>query len=176
MEGLAAMDDQIFALKKLALINWLLGMTEQLPSLRLILAVILYQPKDATPEQLATVALMRADALIDADGRLREKASADGASEFRAMKTILSLYAAIKYTLDRIQEDPDVRHQIGPGAEVFRLLCLAEAAYTGRPVADVEEVRSVDTQPPHRRRRPDVVVMGDYLKATDPDWQSKVKP
>jgi hypothetical protein len=71
--------------------------------------------------------------------------------------TFLTCVAAITYTLERAQRDPDLGYYIGPGTETFRLLCTAEAALRAKPLADVEKDRGRDLQPPHSKREPEVV-------------------
>ena len=51
---------------------------------------------------------------------------------------VAPLYEAVKYTLDRAQEDPDLGYYCGPGMQVFLLLCRAEAAHLGEPLEVVE--------------------------------------
>lgn len=67
------------------------------------------------------------------------------------------LYWAVRYLLDRRQEDPDLGYYIGFGTEAFRRLCVAEAVHLGEDLAAVEQRRLQDRQPPHRRREADVV-------------------
>lgn len=67
------------------------------------------------------------------------------------------LYRAVRYVLDRSQRDPDLGYYIGPGTQAFKELCQAEAAYTGKPLAEIEEARGTDLQPEYRKRAPEVV-------------------
>jgi hypothetical protein len=66
---------------------------------------------------------------------------------------------AIAYMLDQIQINPDLRYYAGPGTEVFRLLCAAEAEIRGKTESEVEGVRSLDLQPSYSRRSPEVVYL-----------------
>ena len=66
-------------------------------------------------------------------------------------------HEAVKYMLDQIQENPDVRYYCGPGTQMFWLLVQAEAAHVGQPVEEVERARRRDTQPSYRRREPEAV-------------------
>jgi hypothetical protein len=75
-----------------------------------------------------------------------------------------ALYDAVRYLLDRAQENPDLGYLVGPGTEAFRLLCAAEAAYTGRPVEQVERERGEDLQPEHRRRPARVVELEEEVE------------
>lgn len=52
-----------------------------------------------------------------------------------------ALYDAVKYALNRAQTDADFGYQAGWGTEVFRRLCLAEAAHLGRPFEEIERER-----------------------------------
>lgn len=67
------------------------------------------------------------------------------------------LYAAVKHTLDQIQENPDVRYYCGWGTQIFYLLIQAEAAHLGKPLAEIEAERRKDRQPAHRRRAAEVL-------------------
>ena len=68
-------------------------------------------------------------------------------------EAFVPLVDAILYLQERAQrDDPELGHLLGPGTEAFRLLCLAEAAATRRPVADVERDRRRDLVPAHRVR------------------------
>lgn len=73
------------------------------------------------------------------------------------------LYAAVKHTLDQIQENPDLHYYAGWGTQVFYLLIMAEAAHLGRPLAEVEAERRKDRQPAYRRREAEVHVLRDKL-------------
>ncbi len=86
-----------------------------------------------------------------------------------------ALYAAVKAVLDRAQTDPDLGYLLGPGGNVFRLLCEAEAEALGESIASVSARRGMDLQPPHAKRRPDVVAMRDLLSELDPDWRGKIR-
>lgn len=68
-----------------------------------------------------------------------------------------ALYEAVKYVLDRSQTDPDLGYYLGPGMQAFYLLCKAEAAYLGKPLAEVEAQRRKDLQPAHCKRDPEVL-------------------
>jgi hypothetical protein len=52
-----------------------------------------------------------------------------------------ALYAAVKYALDRIQTDADFGYHAGVGTEVFHRLCVAEAAFLGKPLEEIEAER-----------------------------------
>lgn len=73
------------------------------------------------------------------------------------------LYAAVKYTLDQIQENPDLRYFAGWGTQVFYVLVRAEAAHLGGSVHDVEKARREDRQPVYRRREPEVLRLRDQI-------------
>jgi len=49
---------------------------------------------------------------------------------------------AVRHTLDRSQTDADFGYLVGPGTQSFRLLCEAEAALSGRPVAEISAARA----------------------------------
>lgn len=66
--------------------------------------------------------------------------------------------SAIRYALRRMRTDPDFRHYM-LGTETFAQLAEAYALLTGKDVAGVREFYSMDAQPVHRRREPDVVVL-----------------
>lgn len=57
-------------------------------------------------------------------------------------QSLRTLYEAVAFCLDWTQADPDFGYYSGPGTEVFRRLCLAEAAYKQVPLSDVEARRS----------------------------------
>lgn len=73
------------------------------------------------------------------------------------------LYAAVKHTLDQIQENPDVRYFCGWGSQVFYLLVRAEAAHLGKPLEEIEAARRVDRQPSYRRCEPEVLRLRDQV-------------
>jgi hypothetical protein len=73
------------------------------------------------------------------------------------------LYAAVKHTLDQIQENPDLHYYAGYGTQVFYLLIRAEAAHLGKPLDEVEHERRKDRQPSYRRREPEVLRLRDQL-------------
>jgi hypothetical protein len=75
-----------------------------------------------------------------------------------------ALYRAVDYVLRRAQEDPDLGYVLGPMTEAHRLLCLAEAAHTGRPLEEVERERGQDLQPEHSRRRPRVIELEELVQ------------
>lgn len=79
-----------------------------------------------------------------------------------------ALYEAVKYVLDRSQTDPDLGYYLGPGMQAFYLLCKAEAAHLGRPLAEVEKERRRDLQPQHARREPEVVRLRNELEELRP--------
>lgn len=74
-----------------------------------------------------------------------------------------ALYRAVAYMLDRIQDSPNVRYYCGPGTQMFYELIRAEAAWTGRPLEDVEAQRRADTEPPYRKTRPRVIELEERL-------------
>ena len=53
-----------------------------------------------------------------------------------------TLYAAVKYALDRQQTDADFGYLCGPFTETYDRLVKAEAAFLGKPAADVDARRS----------------------------------
>ena len=65
------------------------------------------------------------------------------------LAAFVPLTAAVRYLLQRAQEDAELGFLVGPGTEVFRLSCLAEAAATGRHVAEVEAERGRSLTPDH---------------------------
>lgn len=71
---------------------------------------------------------------------------------------------AIKYTLMRIQTDPNVGYYCGVGTQVFYLLCKAEAVLDGRELAQVETDRRVNLIPAHRQQKPDVELLREDLE------------
>jgi hypothetical protein len=73
------------------------------------------------------------------------------------------LYAAVKHTLDQIQENPDVHYYCGWGTQIFYLLIRAEAAHLGKPLEEIETERRKDRQPSYRRRKPEVLRLRDKL-------------
>jgi hypothetical protein len=70
---------------------------------------------------------------------------------------------AVKYLLDRSQENPDLGYYVGPGMQSFHLLCKAEAKYSGRELAEVEKERGRDLQHKHSKRKPEVVERRDEV-------------
>lgn len=68
----------------------------------------------------------------------------------------VDLYAAVRHTLDQIQENPDVRYYCGWGSQIFYLLVRAEAAHLGKPLEEIDAARRIDRQPAYRRREPEV--------------------
>ena len=73
--------------------------------------------------------------------------------EAERVAAFVPLAEAIGDHLTRAQrDDAELGYLVGPGTETFRLLCLAEAAATGRPVAEVEAVRGRDLVPDHHLR------------------------
>lgn len=75
----------------------------------------------------------------------------------------VTCYQAVKYMLDRIQDNPDVRYYCGFGTQMFYLLIRAEAAELGKPLAEVEVARRQDTQPSYRRREAEVLRLRDQM-------------
>lgn len=74
-----------------------------------------------------------------------------------------TVYKAVRYMLDRIQDSPNVRYYCGPGTQMFYELIQAEAAFTGNPLADVEAARKVDMEPSYRKTRPRVLELEERL-------------
>lgn len=72
---------------------------------------------------------------------------------------VSAVFEAVKYTLGRIQTDPNVGYYCGVGTQVFYLLCKAEAELDGRGLADVEANRRRNLTPAHREQRPDVEIL-----------------
>lgn len=66
---------------------------------------------------------------------------------------------AVKYVLDRIQRDPDLRDYM-LGTQAFALLIAAEAERLGVPAAEVEARRLGQLE----RRTPDVVALRDEVE------------
>jgi hypothetical protein len=64
---------------------------------------------------------------------------------------------AVKYLLDRVQHDPDLRWLCGVGTQSFRLLILAEAARTGETEEAVLLRRRRNLLPAHHRQEPEVL-------------------
>lgn len=78
-------------------------------------------------------------------------------------KTAALLYDAIKYTLNRMQMEPEFRwHMLD--TETFARLTTAEAAYLGRDVDEVRALRERDLQPEYRVREPECVVNRDRVR------------
>lgn len=72
------------------------------------------------------------------------------------------LYRAVQYALNRAQTDPDFGYQAGPGCEVFRRLCVAEAAHLGKTFEEVEKERS--SQEGWRDRQPRVLELEEQVE------------
>lgn len=68
---------------------------------------------------------------------------------------------AVKYLLNRIQSDADLRWVCGWGTQSFALLCEAEAARTGESVDDVERRRQQIT---YDHRLPEVLRLRKELE------------
>ena len=96
---------------------------------------------------------------MDNDGLRQLNARLVAAEEKNA-----ALYRAVRYALNRQQEDPDFRWTCGWGTQTFYLLIQAEAAQLGKPLEEVEKRRMVDMQPPYRKREADVVVLRRRLE------------
>jgi hypothetical protein len=79
----------------------------------------------------------------------------------RLKEALAKQHVAVSYTLDRIQADADLHYQAGWGTEVFRRLCVAEAAALGKPLEQVEKARRVTLHREPRR----------YLKAAE--WEER---
>ncbi len=75
-----------------------------------------------------------------------------------------ALYEAVKYALDRSQTDPDLGYYLGPGTQAFYLLCKAEAAHLGQPLAEIEKERRRDLQPAHSKRAPEVLELRERVR------------
>lgn len=86
------------------------------------------------------------------------------ADESKQVDAAEAAHAAVKYILDRIQTDPDLYYYCGFGTQSFHLLTVAEAARTGRPLAEVEKERQRDLRPEHRRREPEVETLRRKLE------------
>lgn len=71
-------------------------------------------------------------------------------------------HTAVRYVLDRIQVDPDLRWLM-LGTEAFAMLCQAEAAYVDDPLERVMNLREQDLQPEHRKRLPAVTLYRKML-------------
>lgn len=72
-------------------------------------------------------------------------------SDADRLAAFVPLAEAVRYLLNRAQrDDAELGYLVGPGTEAFRLLCLAEAAATGRSVVDAEAARGRDLVPDHR--------------------------
>lgn len=65
-------------------------------------------------------------------------------------RTLSPADTAVKYALDRMQRDPDLRYRL-VGTQLFALLCEAEAARLGEYVEDVRERRLLDLSTPNDR-------------------------
>jgi hypothetical protein len=85
------------------------------------------------------------------------------------------LYAAVKHTLDRIQEDPNLRYYAGYSTQVFYLLVRAEAAFLGKSVEDVEKDRRRDLQPAYRKTQPEVLRLRDELDELRREFDSGLR-
>jgi hypothetical protein len=70
---------------------------------------------------------------------------------------------AVKYLLDRIQNDANLRYHM-LHTQAFTLLVEAEAARLGMPIDAVRDKREQDAQPDYARRRPDLVEARAALK------------
>jgi len=88
---------------------------------------------------------------------------ADPRANARLIAAAPELLAAVSYTLDRIQEDPNLRYYAGYSTQVFYLLVRAEAAVLGKSVEDVEKTRRRDLQPAYRKTEPEVLRLRDQL-------------
>jgi hypothetical protein len=84
----------------------------------------------------------------------------DNARLIAAAPTLLK---AVRYMLDRIQTDPNVRYYCGSGTQSFYELIQAEAAALGLPLAEVEAERRQDRQPPYRKVEPEVIRLREQL-------------
>jgi hypothetical protein len=70
---------------------------------------------------------------------------------------------AIEYLLDRIQIDPDLQwHMLG--TEAHALLMEAEAERLSRHIGYIRNARTVDRQPPHRRRRAELILARERIR------------
>lgn len=79
---------------------------------------------------------------------------------------------AVAYLLDRIQQNADAFHYCGPGTETFRLLCIAEAARTGKPFDDVENMRRRFVG----RGVAEVIRLRREVDEADDDWSDEIDP
>lgn len=129
-------------------------------------------PADRALSQGAAHEVMSAiNAVERALGELRDIVDTDHLAVIeRMLRTLEKARAeelaldAVVYLLRRIGEDPDLGYYLGFGMESFRRLCLAWAAHTGRPLAEVEEEAWRDRQPPHRKREPEVLELRKRLE------------
>ena len=92
----------------------------------------------------------------DAGGPQRAEECTDAE---RSADAIAASEEAIRYLLGRIQEDPNVHYYCGFGTQAFALLCKAESALTGKPLAEVEQQRRKNLTPRHRQQEPDVELL-----------------
>lgn len=90
------------------------------------------------------------------------------------MEPVDPVYGAVRYLLDRVQTDPDLRYLL-LGSEAFARLCQAEAHATGRPLGEVRSARERDAQPAHRRREPDVLALKRRVEQLE-DELARVRP
>jgi hypothetical protein len=74
-----------------------------------------------------------------------------------------TVYRAVKYVLDRIQDSPNVYYYCGPGTQIFLELIRAESAFKERPLAEIEKERKQDMEPSYRKTRPRVLDLEDRL-------------
>lgn len=65
-------------------------------------------------------------------------------------------YDAVRYLLDRIQTDPDLRYHM-LHTQAMALLCAAEASHLGKSWVEVLNLRCEDLQPAYDRREPQLV-------------------
>lgn len=88
--------------------------------------------------------------------------------------TLSAADQAVKYLLDRIQLDPNLRYYCGNGTESFALLVAAEAARTGETVEAVKDRRCVRLTPSHRPQMADVYLLRrevEALRDKHQDWE-----
>jgi hypothetical protein len=102
-------------------------------------ALLVRLPADVRPESLATLGA-EIEALLERNGRKVAVLVAAAGSEVSVGPTA-TVYEAVRYALDRIQSDADFGYQAGVGTEVFHRLCVAEAAFIGKPLEEIEAER-----------------------------------
>jgi hypothetical protein len=71
--------------------------------------------------------------------------------------------AAVKYALDMIQRNPNLRYFAGHGTQLFLLLCKAEASRLGVPWIEVVDSRLVPFDHPDAKALPRVAIIEPAL-------------